>query len=68
MIENELEYWKKYETPLARAAETSSNEDLANRCMAKLRELNHTYHWCVEWDYMVICDKDKEYELCICEK
>ncbi|HET9136754.1 MAG TPA: hypothetical protein VFO76_08955 [Candidatus Kapabacteria bacterium] len=32
-----------------------------------LREIDPTYHFCPEWDEMLICSKDKEFECCLCE-
>jgi len=47
---------------------TFGNDEDANAAMDELRQLNPTYHWCPDWDYMAICDKDKEYDCCTCEK
>lgn len=53
---------------LVRVAENSRDEKASKEAMKKLREINPTYHWCAEWDSMVICDKDKEFECCLCFK
>lgn len=47
---------------------TFGNDEDANTAMNELRQLNPIYHWCPDWDYMAICDKDKEYDCCTCEK
>lgn len=52
---------------LRRVAEMD-NGGTSKEAMKKLREINPTYHWCYEWDGMVICDKDKEFEACLCFK
>lgn len=41
-------------------------EEKANEAMKKLKEINKTYHWCPDWDDMVICDEHKEIECCLC--
>jgi len=46
-------------------AEKGTDEE-AKWAMVKLREINPSYHWCFEWDEMVICDTDIEFECCIC--
>ena len=40
----------------------------ADEAMGKLRKINPTYHWCFEYDGMVICDTDIEYENCLCHR
>lgn len=52
---------------LRRIAEMGEDEK-SKEAMKKLREINPTYHWCDEWDGMVIGDKDKEFDVCLCFK
>lgn len=53
---------------LEHLAENTTNEAESKTAMLKLRNtFNATYHWCPDWDYMVICDEDKEIEGCSCE-
>lgn len=47
---------------------TFGPDEEAKNAMKVLRKLNKTYHWCAEWDYLVICDKDREFECCTCFK
>lgn len=42
-----------------------SNEK-ANEAMGKLRKIDKTYHWCAEWDDLVICSSDIEANHCTC--
>jgi hypothetical protein len=53
---------------LVRIAERDPDPVAAYGAMQMLRQVNPTYHWCYEWDEMVICDKDPEYDSCICSK
>lgn len=53
---------------LRRIATCDPDYEIAKEALRKLREINPTYHWCQEWDYLVICDKDREYESCSCIK
>jgi len=32
------------------------------------QEVEQGYHFCPDWDYMVICPDDPEYEACLCIK
>lgn len=49
-------------------AEYSKNIEYANSAMQQLKkDFNKTYHWCPDWDYMVICNDDKESDGCTCE-
>ena len=39
----------------------------AEIAMKRLKdEVNPTYHWCHDWDLMVICDSDTEWDGCTC--
>ena len=51
---------------LAKIAENDKDEDTANSAMRQLRKVNSTYHWCPDWDFMVICNEDREHECCNC--
>lgn len=53
---------------LERIAENSKNGKASSEAMAKLQQINSTYHWCIEWDGMVICDKHPEFDVCLCFK
>lgn len=35
--------------------------------MNGLRKINATYHYCPDWDYMVICNDDPEHQACTCK-
>lgn len=52
---------------LLKIAETSDDEIEMKIAMAKLRKINPTYHWCPDWDFMVICDTDYEAKSCLCK-
>lgn len=52
---------------LERIAENTLDENESKAAMLKLRGLNKTYHWCAEWDYMVICDQHNEWKSCLCD-
>lgn len=55
------------EKRLAKIAEMSKCDYRASKAMKLLREkFNPTYHWCWDWDGMVIADTHKEYECCTC--
>ena len=50
--------------------QAASGPDLSDSAwaMEDLRTLhNPTYHWCLAYDEMVICDEDLEYEQCDCK-
>ena len=48
-------------------AENHTDDERSYEAMSFLREeVNPTYHWCPDWDYMVICDTDSEWEACGC--
>jgi len=51
---------------LLRTAETGTESE-SKLAMALLRATNPTYHWCPDWDFMVICDQDLEYKSCLCK-
>ena len=38
------------------------------RAFKQLVELNPTYHYCYEWDELLISDKDPEFSVCMCFK
>lgn len=58
---------KKDINKLIRIAE--NGDSLSSKAaMRFLRRINKTYHWCPDWDYMVICDKSSEYDCCLCKK
>jgi hypothetical protein len=48
-------------------AENSSDEVISKNAMLELRKVNATYHWCPDWDYMVICDDQIEINGCTCQ-
>jgi hypothetical protein len=52
---------------LERIAEQAETED-SSIAMRMLRSINHTYHWCPDWDDAVISDKHSEFECCTCSK
>lgn len=53
---------------LIRIAELDPEIEGANSAMQQLkRTVNKTYHWCHDWDDMVICDTDPEFEACTCK-
>jgi len=57
------------ESELAKIATYHKVDSIANRAMKILRSrYNSTYHWCLDWDQLVICDKDHEYKFCNCNK
>lgn len=59
----------KLEHYLADVATWSKYEWKANLAMKILKKFfNKTYHWCGEYDDLVICDKDDEFEYCRCFK
>jgi len=51
---------------LERTAENSKLDAEAVDAMEQLRTINISYHWCPDWDYMVICDTHHEWESCTC--
>lgn len=56
----------KKEIELIKQAEIGVGKN-ANLAMVKLRqEFDKSYHYCEEWDFMVICDKDREFDCCMC--
>lgn len=58
-----------FERKIVKIAETTKDEQKALRAMKILRKrYNRTYHWCVNWDYKVICNEGKEWRLCNCHK
>jgi hypothetical protein len=46
----------------------NSTDDKAMVAMTELRAINPSYHWCPDWDYMVICDTDSEWDTCTCTR
>ncbi len=48
-------------------AERDKDESKASRAMEILRKADPSYHWCDDWDGMVICDKDEEFKCCTCK-
>jgi len=52
---------------LLKIAELSKDEEEMKAAMAKLRAMNPSYHWCPDWDFMVICDTDVEAKGCLCK-
>lgn len=50
-------------------ASVSKDTEKASSAMRQLKQdFNKTYHWCPDWDFAAICDKDIEYECCLCKK
>lgn len=53
---------------LEQLAENSKNDDEAKQAMRILRVcVNHTYHWCPDWDDMVICNRHHAWKACTCD-
>lgn len=52
---------------LVSIAEVAIDGPIGDKAMIKLREIDPTYHWCPNWDYMVLCASDPEAEGCTCE-
>ncbi len=57
----------KYEAQLVKQAESGTDEE-SSKAMKRLRKINPTYHWCWDWDGMVIADDHMEYICCTCKK
>lgn len=55
------------ERRLIRIAECGTDEE-SKEAFKQLKYLNSTYHFCDEWDGMVICDKSSEWDCCLCFK
>ena len=62
----EMKIDKEFISLLEKIAETHPDDTVANAVMDKLREVNNTYHFCMDFDGMVICDKDEEWKVCYC--
>lgn len=45
---------------------TNYRTDESNHAIRELKRRNITYHACPDWDYLIICDKDVEFESCGC--
>ena len=55
------------EQELIKIAQQSGDQDAANKAMAQLKKFwNPSYHWCDEWDDLVICNTDLEFKACTC--
>lgn len=61
-MKSELEILK---TLMERVRENTPESHIA---FLALKKINPTYHFCVEWDGALICDKDTEYEACLCSR
>ena len=59
---------RKEITKLVNIATFDTNDDVAKAAMKQLKSINKSYHWCEEWDYLVMCDEDPEYASCMCNK
>lgn len=57
----------KEEARLARIAERGTDEE-SREAIDKLKKIDPTYHFCMDWDDMVICCQDLEYRCCNCHK
>lgn len=53
---------------LANTATFAQDQEVANAAMEKLRAENPTWHWCLEYDGLAICDEDDEWQHCYCFK
>ena len=51
---------------LANIATFHSNDEYANKAMRLLKKIDPTYHWCQEFDDLVICSSDDEAKFCNC--
>ena len=59
----------KTEHNLVNIATFHEEDKVANRAMRILRSrYNETYHWCPEWDYLVINETHLEANCCLCSK
>lgn len=56
----------KEEMQLIKQSERAVGNTAASAIIELKKKFNKTYHWCSEWDYMVICDSDKEFDCCNC--
>jgi len=43
---------------------TYGDDKAAAEAMVELKKINNTYHWCPEFDYLVVCNEHPEWEFC----
>lgn len=55
--EREEELWKLV---------NHQDDDVANKAMNELKSINDTWHFCVEFDFMPLCDKMPSWDACLC--
>lgn len=46
---------------------TFGTDEEAKEAMEELRKIDPSYHWCPDWDFMVICNSDTETSGCLCK-
>ena len=69
-IKTQIDLWvlpvKDVANMLQKIAETHNDVSESLRALARLKELNRTYHFCFEWDGMCISSDDPEWDMCSC--